>query len=179
MLGSVALVAMLAVAGCSANQPSGRAPAPTRPAAALTSPTGWSTTPASPSTTAVGVRATERLTPRIPGIFRTGVNFCGDPFAVNATTLRGTIGLLDCPGVAGLQPTPTLTVTPGDQVLVSGLRRGASISSASGAVRLRHDRFVAVRPGRAVVIIHHHSCLPVGSSQRDRMSCALLAIVVR
>lgn len=118
------------------------------------------------------------LTPSIPASFRSGINHCGDPYALNATTARGTIPLLDCPGFAGLRPTPSLTVESGDRVLISGLSASEMVTTQSSAVRPSRDgTFVAVQPGRAIVTIHNHPCVPAPSGQQ-RESCTLLVISV-
>ena len=70
--------------------------------------------------------APRSLTPSIPSIFRTGTNNCGDPWAINATTTLRTVPLLDCPGLAGLRPTPTVKVDVGSAVLISGLPKTAT-----------------------------------------------------
>lgn len=90
---------------------------------------------ARPSATVVGTPSS--LTPSVPTDFRTGVNHCGDPYGLNATTVRGTIPLLDCPGFAGLRPTPALTIDPGGQILISGLSAGEAVGTHSP---LRSDR---------------------------------------
>ena len=97
-------------ATCIASACSGRThPAVTQPVTAL-SATPQSTRPFAP------------LTPSIPGLFVSESNACGDPYEVTATTLKGTIPLADCPGWIGLHPTPSLTVTVGDEVTIAGLR---------------------------------------------------------
>lgn len=131
---------------------------------------------ARPSATVVGTPSS--LTPSVPTDFRTGVNHCGDPYGLNATTVRGTIPLLDCPGFAGLRPTPALTIDPGGQILISGLSAGETVGTQSPAVRSLPDgTFVAVQPGRAVLTVHNYPCLPApGGSQPT--SCPLLVILV-
>lgn len=116
-----------------------------------------------------------RLTPAIPGIFRTGVNFCGNPYAINATTKAGTIPLLDCPGLADAGRLQVVHVRIGAQVLISGLRGNAWLTvRPSRALARDGDTFIARRRGRAVVVIHDYNCAP----PRDK-TCPLIAIDTR
>lgn len=116
-----------------------------------------------------------RLTPSIPGIFRTGVNFCGDPYAINATTEVGTIPLLDCPGLADAGRLPVLHVRIGAQLLISGLRGNAWLTVRPHRALARDgDTFTARRRGRAVIVIHDYECAPPHGR-----TCPLVAIGAR
>src|SRR5262249_28390599 len=59
------------------------------------------------------------LTPSIPAFWRNGLQYCGDPYAVNVTTTQGTKPLADCPGLVGGQLAPTVTVRVGAPLLIS------------------------------------------------------------
>lgn len=132
----------------------------------------------SPAPASAGTKTPGPLTPSIPASVRTGDSACGNPYALNATSVRGTIPLLDCPGFAGLRPTPALTTDPGDQILISGLSADETVGTQSPSVRSLPDgTFVAVQPGRAVLTVHNYPCLPApGGSQPT--SCPLLVILV-
>lgn len=139
-------------------------------------------TPAVPAETVLPAARVSRpagpppLTPSIPGLFRTGVNACGDPYAINATSLAGTIPLLDCPGLAGLQPTPEIAVPAGGEVTIAGLPARASITVwPAGLLRGSGPTFVAVRAGIAVVTIHDHECVSAGG-EAEPTTCPLLRI---
>lgn len=116
------------------------------------------------------------LTPAIPGVFRTGTNACGNPYAISATTVAGTVPLLDCPGLAGLHPTPSVAVAIGGEVTISGLPTDASITATpSGLLQAHGVTFVAVHSGTTVVTVHGYPCEPdPGNAQPS--TCPLLRV---
>jgi hypothetical protein len=118
------------------------------------------------------------LTPSIPGLFRTGVQHCGDPYVVTATTLDKTIPLADCPGLVGLRPLPVATVAVGGELTIAGLRANAFLTAAPGDLLQAHgSTFVALRQGTVLIIVHGLSCVP-DSSGAQRDTCPLLKLHV-
>lgn len=113
-----------------------------------------------------------RLTPSIPGFFRTGINYCGNPYFLNATTTAGTIPLVDCPGLADAGRLPGVHVRVGAQVLISGLRGDAWLTVRPHRALTRDgDTFIARRRGRVVIVIHDYNCAPPRGN-----TCPLVAI---
>lgn len=118
------------------------------------------------------------LTPSIPGVFRTGINHCGNPYGINATTTQGTIALLDCPGLAGLEPTPTLHVHVADEILISGVPKTASLTLEPDTLsQLGPGLYATTTPGTVSVTINNHLCHPPRETETQPRSCALLKIV--
>jgi hypothetical protein len=118
------------------------------------------------------------LKPSIPGQFRTGVHACGNPYAVSATTVRGTIPLVDCPGEAGLRPTPSVTIRVGALVTIAGLPAKATLTEEPGTLTrvVQRTTLIAVRPGRSVITVHNCFCAPRRRGLQPK-SCTLLTIV--
>ena len=118
------------------------------------------------------------LHPSIPGVFRTGDQNCGNPYGISATTVHGTIPLLDCPGLAGLRPAPVVHLRLGDDVLLSGIPSTASLSvRPPNLTRTTGSTLVAVDPGTTTVTIHDFDCVPLGRGQPR--TCRLLLISAR
>jgi hypothetical protein len=117
-----------------------------------------------------------RLAPSIPAVFTSGSNACGNPYAINATTTSGTIPLVDCPGLAGLQPTPAVTIPVGGRVLISGVPAHASLTVHPGGLLIRHsDLFTAMHAGRVTVTIHDVLC---ATGRPQARTCTLLTVSV-
>jgi hypothetical protein len=156
----LAMVAICATAGCTSTSTSRAHPS---------QPSRIDTAPAVPPS----------LKPSIPGVFRTGVQFCGDPYGITATTIAKTVPLLDCPGLADAGTLPSIDVQVGGQVLISGVPDTASLTlSPFGLTRRLGQTFVALRPGRTVITIHNYACAPpLGDQQPD--TCPLVAIQAR
>ena len=118
------------------------------------------------------------LTPSIPGLFRTGVQHCGDPYAVTATTVDGTIPLADCPGLVGLRPTPVTTVHVGGEVTIAGLPAHAFLTTEPGdLLQGQGTTFVAVHEGTVVINVYGASCVQDSSGVQGE-TCPLLKLQV-
>ena len=116
------------------------------------------------------------LTPSIPGLFRTGVQHCGDPYAVTATTIDATIPLADCPGLVGLRPTPVDSIHVGDEVTIAGLPPRAYLTTMpADLLQAQGTTFVALRQGIAIVTVHGSACLP-DSDGNQPDTCTLLKL---
>ena len=118
------------------------------------------------------------LTPSIPPIFRTGVQHCGNPYAVTATTTEGTIALADCPGLVGLSPTPVDTIQVGDEVTIAGVPAHAFLTTVpDNLLRAEGTTFVAIRQGVAVITIHGSVCVPKSDGSQPS-ACPLLKLQI-
>lgn len=118
------------------------------------------------------------LTPSIPGLFRTGVQHCGDPYAVTATTMSRTIPLADCPGLVGLHPSPFAVVAVGGEMTIAGLPQHAFLTVAPGGLLEAHgSSFVAERTGTAVITAHGVACVSE-SNGVQQTTCALVTVRV-
>jgi len=123
-----------------------------------------------------GTQASTTLTPlkpSLPAWVTTGTNNCGNPYAINATTIHGTIPLLDCPGQAGLTPTPTVRVAVGGEVTISGVTPAMLTVRPSTFVSVHGTSYIATRAGTTTVTIDHY---PFCSTTTSITSC-ILAIV--
>lgn len=118
------------------------------------------------------------LSPSVPGLFRTGINACGNPYLVNATTRTGTIPLVDCPGWAGLNPTPMTHLAVGDELTIAGVPARASLTIAPAEFLSPYGTtFLAIHPGTTVITIHDFGCVPdQGGSQPT--TCPLVKVQV-
>jgi hypothetical protein len=117
------------------------------------------------------------LRPSVPAVFRSGTNACGNPYALSATTAQGTTPLLDCPGLAGLTPTPTVDVAVGAEITVTGVPAADLTVTPGALVAVRGTSFIATRPGRTVVTVHDHLCV-ADRDGRQPTTCALFVISV-
>jgi hypothetical protein len=163
------LVPIAAVAVLAACTPGSAGDPVPRQTTATISPTSSPSVPSSPS-------SVTPLKPTIPGLFRTGINACGNPYGATATTIDTTVPLLDCPGLTGVTPTPSVTVPVGGEITITGIRATSPLTiSPSTLLTVHGTSFIAIKPGRTVVTIHHANCLPANNNQ-PRTSCPILTI---
>ncbi len=146
-------------------------------AAGCTSGSGPLTAPSLASRTP-GTQIVTPLSPSVPGLFRTGTNECGNPYLVNATTRAGTIPLVDCPGWAGLNPTPSTHLAVGDVLTIAGLPARASLTIApADFLKPYGTTFLAVHAGTTVITIHDYECVP-NQGGNQPASCPLVQVQV-
>jgi hypothetical protein len=135
-----------------------------------------SATPPRPSAATPTTATVRALSPAIPGIFRTGINYCGNRYALNATTQKGTIPLVNCPGSAGVPPTPTVDLETGGELTISGLPATATLTTApSDLLHAYGSTYIATRAGTTIITVHGYLCAPISAGPQPS-SCALLQV---
>ena len=116
------------------------------------------------------VAPTPTLAPSLP----TGSTACGS-YGVAATTPAGTEPLLDCAGNA--YGGSMILVHVGDQILLSGLRDQAFVSSSPTTVLDVHGSLLTARQsGTATIIVHNWFCEAANGTQPT--SCPLAQVTV-
>ncbi|WP_375478244.1 hypothetical protein [uncultured Jatrophihabitans sp.] len=150
----LAVVGTLAVAGVFRSGSSRRSTA-----AAATSGTPSSTTATS---------STPQLTPHVPN----PPSPCAS-YAINATTVRGTVPLASCTGLAGV-PSRVLRLKVGEQLLLSGMPRGSGFQLSNTVLSADGHTLTADRPGSVHVIARGVPCTTYKAT-----TCPLLVVVVQ
>lgn len=132
---------------------------------------------ASTAVVTIGTRVVTPLTPSLPPP-ATESNACGNPWAVTATTRQGTVPLLGCGGdVAGLRPPPTVTITIGGVLTISGVPATAHLTFApSGLLDGHGTTYLGIRSGTAVVTIHGYRCASSPNDDPRNDACPLLTV---
>ena len=121
-------------------------------------------------------RPAGHLTPSVPSVFTSGTNACGNPYAFSATSVKKTVPLLNCPGQAGLQPLPALTVKTGQQILISGIEPSYGVSvSPLGLLRRHGNTYTAIGTGNVLFVIHHY---PFCNAPAGPNACRLLNVTI-